>query len=127
MKSSNQKTESDQDKTFSTIDDALQLARRLEKCLTKLGEYKHPLDVRRGVRKMTIENEKESLTVKAGSRTYFFDVQKTREGKPYLTITESRYLGKDQERERNTITVFPEQMEEFSQTLVQLAGQVKVD
>ena len=127
MKRSNQKQASDQDGKFSTIDDAIQMARRLEKCLTKLAGYKYPLDVRRGVRKMTIENEKESLTVKAGSRTYFFDVQKTREGKPYLTITESRYMGKDQERERNTITIFPEQMEQFSQTLVQLAGQVKVD
>jgi hypothetical protein len=74
---------------------------------------------------MTAENKKESLTVKAGGRTYFFDVQKTREGKPYLTITESRYMGKDKERERNTITVFPEQLEEFSRTLYKMVKKVK--
>ena len=78
---------------------------------------------------MTIENknEKESLSVKAGSRTYFFDVHETREGKPFLTITESRYMGKDQERERNTVTIFPEQIEEFSQAFVQVIEQVKID
>jgi hypothetical protein len=32
---------------FSTIDDAIQLADELHACLSKLGEYKHPLGVRR--------------------------------------------------------------------------------
>jgi len=78
---------------------------------------------------MTVENknEQESLSVKAGSRTYFFDVQKTKQGKPFLTITESRYKGPDEERERNTVTVFPEQMEEFAQAFVQVIEQVKID
>jgi hypothetical protein len=31
-----------------------------------------------------------SKPVKAGKRTYFFDVKATREGDPYLTITESK-------------------------------------
>ena len=35
-------------KGVSTIDDAIQLADKLLACLSKLGEYKHPLDIRRG-------------------------------------------------------------------------------
>ena len=66
-----------------------------------------------------------SEKVQGGSRTYFFDVQRTREGKPFLTITESRYMGKDKERERNTITVFPEQIDEFSKSLYKIIQVVK--
>lgn len=35
-------------------------------------------------------NEVYSRTLRAGSRTYFFDVKKTRLGEHYLTITESK-------------------------------------
>lgn len=35
-------------KGISTIDDAIQLADELLGCLSKLGEYKYPLDIRRG-------------------------------------------------------------------------------
>ena len=129
MKRLRQKRVKDQENTFSTIDDAIHMARTLEGCLTKLAEYKYPLGVRKGVSKLTVENkrENENLIVKAGSRTYFFDLQKTKAGKPFLTITESRYKGPDEERERNTVTVFPEQVEEFSQALVQVIEQVKME
>lgn len=35
-------------------------------------------------------NEVYSRTLRAGNRTYFFDVKKTRSGEHYLTITESK-------------------------------------
>lgn len=38
----------------------------------------------------TLRNEVYSRTLRAGNRTYFFDVKKTRSGEHYLTITESK-------------------------------------
>ena len=43
-------------------------------------------------------DQTESKTVKAGSRTYFFDLRETKEGQPYLTITESRFKGEGKDR-----------------------------
>ena len=52
--------------------------------------------------------EQESKTVKAGAKTYFFDLKETKEGKPYLVVTESWFKGEGQERERTTMALFPE-------------------
>jgi hypothetical protein len=54
-----------------------------------------------------------SKTVIAGSTTYFFDIQETKGGKPYLVITERRFRGEGSERQRSSIVVFPEQIKEF--------------
>ena len=58
-------------------------------------------------------NQNDSQTVKAGSKTYFFDLKTTKEGQPYLVITESRFMGEDKDRERNSITVFPDHAQDF--------------
>ena len=58
-------------------------------------------------------DQTDSQTVKAGSRTYFFDPKQTKDGKPYLVINESRYMGEDKERERNSIMVFPDHAQDF--------------
>ena len=55
--------------------------------------------------------------VKAGAKTYFIDLKKTKEGKPFLVITESQFKGENQERERTSIVVFPEHARDFSQAL----------
>ncbi|MDH3943348.1 MAG: PUR family DNA/RNA-binding protein, partial [Anaerolineae bacterium] len=110
---------------FTTIDDAIRITRILLTNLIRLGEYKHPFDVRRGVRGLTTKKERESDVVKAGSRTYFFDIQETKEGKAFLTISESRYMGEDKDRERNTIAVFPEQIEAFAKTMSRMAKKIK--
>ena len=62
-----------------------------------------------------------SKIVKAGSTTYFFDVKATKEGKPFLVITESRFRGEGSERQRSSIVVFPEQIKEFSTSLQEIA------
>ena len=62
------------------------------------------------------END-DSIIVKAGSKTYFFDLKQTRDNKPYLLLTESRYKGDDKERERISITVFPESAGPFGQAV----------
>ena len=112
--------------SFITIDDCLRKARDLFAGLSKLSEYKHPLLIRRGVGKgvrkhMTDENQ--SKQIKASGRTYFLDVQKTREDKPYLRITESR-KGEGDKFERNSIHVFPEDAEEFAEAVSEMASKL---
>ena len=55
----------------------------------------------------------DSETVKAGSKTYFFDLKETKEGQLYLTITESRFMGEGKDRERASIVVFPDHAQDF--------------
>jgi len=103
-----------------TIDDCASFAERLTAMLGQLAKQKYPLLVRRGtvlkaMRKGVeiMEDTPISKVVKAGSKTYFFDVKMTKEGKPYLVITESRFKGENKARERVSLTVFPEQAAEF--------------
>ncbi len=100
-------------RAFITIDDVIQLAQELLARLNRLGEYKHPLGVRRGVRNMA--QQAESQIIKAGGKTYFFDIKQTKEGKSYLLITESQFKGEGKSRERNQIIIFPEHASEFIQ------------
>ena len=60
---------------------------------------------------MTEPNE--SKTVKAGSKTYFFDLKETKEGQPYLVITESRFMGEGKDRERSSVMVFSDHAQDF--------------
>lgn len=69
---------------------------------------------------MSVNNA--STTVKAGSTTYFFDVKETKGGKPYLVITESRFKGEGSERQRSSIVVFPEQINEFTSALKEMVS-----
>ena len=59
---------------FITLDDCIESAEELLQRLSRLGALKHPLDVRKGVR-TPVNNNEPSRTVKATSRTYFFDVK----------------------------------------------------
>jgi hypothetical protein len=54
---------------------------------------------------MTGQSE-ESVTLKARGKTYFFDIRKTKEGKPYLGITESHLKKESQEPQRDRKLVF---------------------
>ena len=112
---------------FTTIDDLTQQAEELANGLRKLGGYKHPLGIRRGAsikREEVSDVTDESKTVKAGAKTYFFDLKETKEGKPYLVITESRFKGEGEERERNTIVVFPENAEAFVKAVSKMAAKL---
>ena len=111
-------------KSFVTIDDLQKIAGVLLKGLHKLGEYKYPLAIRKGVRIMVEHEKNTGEVIKAGSLTYFFDVKETKDGKPYLLITESRYKGEDEERERKSIVVFQESMAEFAQVIDNIASQI---
>ena len=121
---------SDADKEpFITIDDLLQQAETLTDGLRTLSEYRRPLDIRRGVGNREevsdMPENAESRIVKAGARTYFFDIKQTKEDKPFLVITESRFKGEGEERERSSITVFPEQAEEFGQAVTEMTTRLE--
>ncbi|MFQ5870397.1 MAG: DUF3276 family protein, partial [Candidatus Zixiibacteriota bacterium] len=55
----------------------------------------------------------DSQTVKAGARTYFFDLKESKDGNAYLVITESRPKGESDEWERSRLLVFPDHAQEF--------------
>jgi len=106
-----------------TIDDLQDIARTLVRGLHKLGEYKYPLAIRKGVRIM-VEREKPIDVVKAGAITYFFDVKETKAGKPYLLITESRFKGEGEDRERKSIVVFQESVPDFANMVTEVASRI---
>ena len=56
-------------------------------------------------------------TLKAGKRTYFFDIKQKKTGEKYLVITESRFVGESKNRQRSAIMVFAESLDEFVNTL----------
>jgi hypothetical protein len=93
---------------FITLDDCIQSAEELFGLLNRLGTQKNPLDVRRGVR-TPVNNNEPSKTLKAPSRTYFFDLRTGLDGRRFLVITESRI----KDKQRSQITVFPEEAPEF--------------
>lgn len=64
-----------------------------------------------------------SSTVKAGKRTFFFDVYSAVNGKNYLKITESRVPEKEGEQgKRTSFVLFPEDIEGFKSTVDEMAG-----
>ena len=63
-----------------------------------------------------------SRSIRAGSNTYFFDLKETKEGQPYLTITESRFKGEGQERERSSIVVFSDHAGDFLEAAREMIG-----
>ena len=117
-----------QQEPFVTLDDLTIKAQELVDGLQKLSTYRHPLDVRRGVpqdregvsEEMREKTEnKDSLQVKGGGRTYFLDLAKTSKDTPYLRITESR-KGEGEEFERSSIYVFPEDAKDFSEAVTKM-------
>ncbi len=62
-----------------------------------------------------------SSTFKAGRRTYFFDVKKTRDNQMYLTITESKKFTNnetgDVRFEKHRIFLYKEDFEKFKEAL----------
>ena len=117
---------------FVTIDDLAVKAQELANGLQKLRAYRHPLEIRRGVPRVgegvreampEREENKDSMQVKGGGRTYFLDMAKTSKDTPYLRITESR-KGEGEEFERSSIYVFPEDAEEFSAAVQQMTNRL---
>lgn len=79
-----------------------------------------PNEVPTGEEVVDMTEHDDSIIVKAGSKTYFFDLKQTRDNKPYLLLTESRYKGEGEDRERVSITVFPESAGLFGQAVAEM-------
>lgn len=72
-------------------------------------------------------NEIYSQRVRAGKRTYFFDIKSTRSKDYYLTITESRRRYKDDGYfyEKHKIFLYKEDFNKFITALQETIGHVK--
>lgn len=78
------------------------------------------------------ENEKVEIysqRVRAGKRTYFFDVKATRSNDYYLTITESKRRYKDDGYvyEKHKIFLYKEDFDKFIEALKETVGHVKTE
>ncbi len=76
------------------------------------------------------ENEKNEIyseRVRAGKRTYFFDVKSTRSNDYYLTITESkrRYKEDGYYYEKHKIFLYKEDFDKFIDALTSTIGHIK--
>jgi len=61
-----------------------------------------------------------SNSIRAGKRTYFFDVRQTRNGEMFLTITESKKIMKEEGNfhyEKHKIFLYKEDFEKFTDGL----------
>ena len=115
--------------SFVTIDDLIGFASSLLINLEEVATYKYPFAVRKGVINMPQERDskqanKEGLSLKAGATTFFFDLRETKQGAPFLSITESRGKGEGKGFERKTINVFADQAEEFAKIVYRASGEV---
>lgn len=66
-----------------------------------------------------------SKNIKAGGRTYFFDIRKTKSGEKYIHITESRQ--ENGEWVRNNIVIFHDHVDEFFKILDEIKGKINTD
>ena len=107
---------------FKSIDDLLVIAEYLYKGLINRSNQRHPLSIYKGVKNMQPNNEHEML--KTSSRTYFLDIETTKNGKPYLKITESRINKETQEQTRNTIIIFEKDLLKFTGTFNTMSKRV---
>lgn len=70
-----------------------------------------------------------SQRIKAGKRTYFFDVKSTRSNDYYLTITESKKRFKDEGfyYEKHKIFLYKEDFNKFLEALTQSVDYIKTE
>ena len=80
----------------------------------------------KGERKKPEDNPRQEIfskTIRAGKRTYFFDVKSTRNDEYYLTITESKrkFLDNGNFRyEKHKLFLYPEDFEKFANSLEEI-------
>ncbi len=66
-----------------------------------------------------------SKKVRAGKRTYFFDVKATRSGDYYLTLTESKKRLEDGVFVKHKIFLYKEDFEKFTEGLTEMVEYIK--
>ncbi len=63
-----------------------------------------------------------SQNIKTKGKMYFFDIRQAKTGNKYLSVTETRI--KDGQKFRSTITVFPDHLQEFNQTMILMQDKI---
>ena len=82
-------------------------------------------------RKEGMENDREEIyskAVRAGKRTYFFDVKATRNNDYYLTVTESKKKFDNegnQNFEKHKIFLYKEEFEKYAEGLQEVVAYIK--
>ncbi len=66
-----------------------------------------------------MENEIAKTSLRAGSRTYFFDIKKASNDNLYLNITESRKV-EDNNFERHNIMIWTEDIASFKEKILEI-------
>ncbi len=69
-----------------------------------------------------------SKVIRAGKRTYFFDVKSTRNDEYYLTITESKKKFSENGKfhyEKHKLFLYQEDFEKFSESLEEVLGYIR--
>lgn len=72
---------------------------------------------------MGIQNEIYSTKIRAGIRTYFFNVKKNKHGDKFLNLVESKKAGEN-DFERHSLIIFEEDLKEFLDKLNETANYV---
>lgn len=67
----------------------------------------------------SIKQTVKSSMLRAGKRTFFFDVKLASNNKKYLKITESTFEGEGKERKYNSFLLWPENIVDFQQRLAE--------
>ena len=70
----------------------------------------------------TAKSKVKSSVLRMGARTYFFDVNLASNDKKYLKITQSRFVGEGKDRVRNSVVLFPEDVQDFQKNLKEMTG-----
>ncbi len=60
--------------------------------------------------------------LRAGKKTYFFDVKVASNSKKYLKITESSFEGEGKERKYNSFLIWPETITDFQTRLTEVSS-----
>ncbi|MBI2019575.1 DUF3276 family protein [Candidatus Daviesbacteria bacterium] len=63
-----------------------------------------------------------SAMLRAGKRTFFFDVKLASNNKKYLKITESAFEGEGKERKYNSFLLWPENLVDFKERLTEVSN-----
>jgi hypothetical protein len=95
----------------ASVSELLAIAEKLYTKLQALNQLEDPTFLIEEV--IVMPDDKESVKISAGGRTYFLDSGRTKNDKAYLKITETHLEGEERKKVRNTVIIFEEQIKEF--------------
>lgn len=69
-----------------------------------------------------VKSSVKSSKFRIGKRTFFFDVNVASNNSKYLRVTESRFVEDGKDRIRNSVVLFPEDIQDFQKNLKEMIG-----